>query len=637
MLDTKPRRAPRAKGRASFWIARCVGICVAILAPVFAGPAWAQSKVSKEIALSDWGLTHPSQIGFMSLGILKTKKGAEIIVYDIRDSKPRFSGTGDSKGRAPAFSGDVFLIGHFHEGNVNRLGGYFNGFKRAPSTASLAIDPAPDGTPALTFGYRNRPPGFSGFWVHLFDFKRPPAERVFLDATPFEYLTFAIRGHTGSERLDLRMADRTWEMREDSVRIGSIASFFARETLGQDWQRVWVPLEKLPASLNRRELASLVFQVPGKGEGRVYVKDVALTRKRGVPIPQAKATNVPRRLLAKAMWLWETNKVVQSEAELTALIDFCKRHAINELFVQIPYEAELENGAWVIEWDATPMRPFLARLHRSGIRVHALDGDRRYALRKWHGRVLGLIDRVVQYNKSVIPEARFAGIRYDNEPYLLPSFSGVQKESILGQYLELLENSQNRARQGGLVFGVDIPFWFDDVNEFFEPTAMVRGRPVSEAILDIVDNVGIMDYRTTAYGADGVIAHGMNELRYAEKAGKKVYIGLETVWLPDETIYEFGSKGRGSKVRIEPLDADRMRLDWIPAGVPVAAGGGRVLHQKRAVNVPSSKITFDRKTPEDLETVLRQSERELRRFSSFHGFVIHSYESYRSWLERERR
>ncbi len=618
---------------------RCLLAVVFGLPGGWGSPFWAeaQSHASKRVALSDWGLTHPSQIGFLSLGILKNKDGPEIIVYDMRAKKPVLQDKSTSQGRVPAFSGDVFLVGNFNQGNVNRLGGYFNGFKRAPSTASLAIDTAPEGGEALTFHFKNRPPGFSGFWVHLFDFKRPPADRIYLDATPFSHLTFAIRGLRGDEKLDLRIADRTWEKREDSILIGDIASFSGRKTLGEAWQRVWVPLAKLPASLNRKELASLVFQVQGKSEGGVFVKDVAFTRRQGVAIPQGQAANVSRRPLAKALWLWETNKIVKSGAEMAALLDFCKQHAITELFVQIPYEAEQKNGKWRFDWDAAAMKPFLSRLHRAGIRVHALDGDRRYALRKWHGRVLGLIERVIEYNRGAAPEERFIGIRYDNEPYLLPSFSGVQKESILNQYLELLERSQALAREGGLVFGVDIPFWFDDVNEFFEPTARVRGRPVSESILDIVDNVGIMDYRTSAYGADGVIAHADNELRYAEKVGKKVYIGLETVWLPDETIYEFGVKGRGSKVRIQELEGDQIRLDWIPAGEPTAAGGGIVLHQRRVVEVPSTKITFDRKTPEDLETVLRQSERELRRFSSFYGFVIHSYESYRSWLKKETR
>ncbi len=218
----------------------------------------------------------------------------------------------------------------------------------------------------------------------------------------------------------------------------------------------------------------------------------------------------------------------------------------------------------------------------------------------------------------------------------MPHFGGIQKEHILKQYLELLEKSHALARKAGLPFGVDIPFWFDGLNEFFEPTAAIEGRPVSERIIDIVDNIGIMDYRTLAYGADGTIVHATDELEYAAKQGKAVFVGLETVWLPNETIFEFGPKGSGSRLLIEKIEGSKVRLTWSPEGKQVASKGAFLLRQTRSVQVPSSKLTFNQKKLKDLEETMRQTEEELRQFPSFRGFVIHSYESYRSWLERQR-
>jgi hypothetical protein len=166
--------------------------------------------------------------------------------------------------------------------------------------------------------------------------------------------------------------------------------------------------------------------------------------------------------------------------------------------------------------------------------------------------------------------------------------------------------------------------------------ATLEGRPMSELIIDVVDNLGIMDYRTVAYGADGVIEHGINELRYAAKKGKKVFIGLETVSLPDETIYDFGPKGEGSRLLIKTIDSQRIQITFIPKGEILDFQDALLLHQTRQVQVPSSKLTFDQKKIADLEEVMRLSEKELCRFSSFHGFVIHSYESYRPWLEKQR-
>jgi len=282
------------------------------------------------------------------------------------------------------------------------------------------------------------------------------------------------------------------------------------------------------------------------------------------------------------------------------------------------------------------MRPLLSKLHQAGIKVHALDGDPRFALREWHGRSIALINKIIEYNQAVSPQERFYGIRYDNEPYLLPQFGGTQKENVLKEYLELAEKSQALAQKAGLAFGVDIPFWFDGFNEFFEPSAALGGRPMSEQIIDVVDNVGIMDYRTVAYGADGVIEHGTNELKYAAKKGKKVFIGLETVSLPDETIYDFSLSGKGHRVLIQAIDSQKIQITFIPKGETPASEGGLLLHQTRQVQVPSSKLTFDQKKPENLEEVMNHSEKELCRFSSFHGFVIHSYESYRPWLEKQK-
>lgn len=336
------------------------------------------------------------------------------------------------------------------------------------------------------------------------------------------------------------------------------------------------------------------------------------------------------------MWVWETEKILKDPEDQNTFLDFCKQHQLTDVFVQIPYEAEKDEDGWTIFWDSTDMPLLISRLNEIGVRVHALDGDPRFALKEWHGRTISLLEKIIQYNQTVSPEERFFGIRYDNEPYLLPQFGGVHKERVLKEYLELAEKSQALAQSAGLTFGVDIPFWFDGFNEFFEPAATLEGRPMSEWIIDVVDNVGIMDYRTVAYGADGVIEHGTNELRYAAEKGKKVFIGLETVFLPDETIYDFGPEGGGSKVLITPLDSQNIQMTFIPKGETLDSQGSILLHQTRLVQVPSSKLTFEQKSPEDLETVMRHTKQELCQFSSFHGFVIHSYESFRPWLENQK-
>ncbi|MFQ5561743.1 MAG: hypothetical protein ACE5FU_14335, partial [Nitrospinota bacterium] len=269
-------------------------------------PHPAQSFPSKEVSLSNWGLSHPSQIGYLSLGLLHKKDGDEIVIYDIRERKPILKTPEGPRGRIPSFEGDHFLVSHFNQGNINRLGGYFNGFARRPSKSAVSITQTPDDVAALTYYFENQSPGFSGFWIHFFDFKKPPSEQVFLDATPFAYLAFSLRGEKGNEKIMLRMADRVMENKEDSFLIGEVSSFLPQGKVQKEWQTAWVPLSRMGARINRKELANVVFQVAGNGSGRIFVRDLAFAKKKGIAIASANHDRVRSCPSNKALWLWET-------------------------------------------------------------------------------------------------------------------------------------------------------------------------------------------------------------------------------------------------------------------------------------------------------------------------------------------
>lgn len=599
---------------------------------------------SQEIVLADWGMSDVSEVGYLHFGVLHRRQGDMLAVYDVRHSTPVVQRPDEPQRSTPPFDGDVFLLGHFDRGNTNRLGGYFNGFARAPSTSAVSITRALGDGPALAFSYDKAAGSFAGFWIHLFDLKRHPTERVFFDASPFTHLTFAIRGERGGEKLALQLADRAWEQREGSLLIGDVASFLDSGRVEATWQRVWVPREAWPAELDSRELASLVFLTNGEGAGRVFLKDIAFTTRRDAEIPTAGRGEEEARALRRAMWLWETPAVTSGPDARRRLVQFCRTEGITDLFMQLPYKAERVDERWTISWDRERLRPLIADLHAAGVTVHALDGDPKFGLPEWHGQVIATIRSIVEYNLESLPAERFDGIRYDIEPYLLPGFGGVRRTQILQHYLTIVAASQAVAAQAGLVYGVDIPAWFDERNEFFEPVAEVEGRPLSELIIDIVDNVGIMDYRTQAYGADGTIAHAQTELRYAARRGKKVFVGLETSELPDETDFAFSSEGSGgSRVVVEQIDDRRARITWIAEEAWDRLGGWRgkttgtvILRESRATDVPSRKLTFAAYGRSELDVVIEDTALELQQFESFYGFAIHSYESYRPWLEGPR-
>ncbi len=182
-------------------------ICWLLTVWLLTGPLAAQSvpvgSPSQVIVLADWGMSAVSEIGYLHVGVLHERRGDRLAVYDVRRRTPVVQRPSEPQHRTPPRDGGVFLLGHFDRGNTNRLGGYFNGFAKAPSMSAVSIARAPDDGPALAYSYDKAARSYAGFWIHLFDFKRHPTERVFFDASPFAYLTFAIRGERGGEDLAL--------------------------------------------------------------------------------------------------------------------------------------------------------------------------------------------------------------------------------------------------------------------------------------------------------------------------------------------------------------------------------------------------------------------------------------------------
>jgi hypothetical protein len=192
---------------------------------------------------------------------------------------------------------------------------------------------------------------------------------------------------------------------------------------------------------------------------------------------------------------------------------------------------------------------------------------------------------VETFNAEGQPGESFYGIHLDNEPHQLLGFDGPWREELLRQFIELNDRimADLRARGSELVYGIDIPFWFDeDRDADGRPTCDVTYRGVRQNaarhLIDIVDNIGIMAYRNFAGGADGIIRHAEDEVAYAASRGKKAYVGVETfsyrptcVWFvygPSETAWRAGPPGLGD-VGLSAWGAWKVRT--------AAAGGVRLV------------------------------------------------------------
>ena len=289
----------------------------------------------------------------------------------------------------------------------------------------------------------------------------------------------------------------------------------------------------------------------------------------------------------RGMWVWETKPLLRDAGERRTFFEFCQRFGINVVAMQVATSAA-GTGRQVDE--AKSWAALIAEASRRGMRVHALDGDPVFTNPAQHETALAIVDAIVAYNRSVAPASRFFGIHLDIEPYVLPEWKNpVSRQDQLLHYLEVNSRAAERAHAAGLVFGVDIPFWWHAPDEQTgEPVGIVTFRGVrqltTDHLLDFVDNIGIMAYRNFAAGPDGIITHALDTVRRAERAGRRIkaFVGVET--------------------------------EKVSEGVP-------------------DKVTFAVKSPEELKKEVLAAESALSEYKSFAGVAIHRYVAFRRMVK----
>ena len=264
------------------------------------------------------------------------------------------------------------------------------------------------------------------------------------------------------------------------------------------------------------------------------------------------------------------------------------------------------------------LRAFIRKAHDQGIEIHALDGSPEFAIRSGHAIPLAVVEAVAEFNAISKPEERFDGVHFDSEPYLLLGWGNVGlREKILHDLLTLNLECQRKARKAGLTFGVDVPFWWNALDaETGEAAGAVTFHGSRKAAtlhcIDHLDNVGIMNYRDQADGADGMLAHGLDILKYGDKTTHaSVIMGVETfryepqpVWfslgLPETefaTALEDGAQHLMGLSRLHGLRLHRLRAaGHVHVGFelpPPDANSKRMQHAESAIRILAREFGHD--------------------------------------------
>lgn len=435
------------------------------------------------------------------------------------------------------------IVDNFDDGVQNELAGYRSTFASGPSQVSaMRVDDIVRGTGgrSVRIAASRADTGFCGYWIHFFDMRA--VEKIYFDASRYEYLSFWVRGAVGGEDFLIKLADQHWIKKQDSVTFAQ-ASQVLPAGVTTTWQEVVVPLRGRH-NLDWQQLGGLTFEFVRPGQQVVYIDDVAFkVRPDATPFEprEVAASSLPAPdSMPRKLWVWSTEKMLRDTSARRELFDLCQSQRIDELWMQLLYDVRHKDALTSTSICKLRLedefRKLLREAHVRGLRVHGLDGYPDFALRESHDVPLGLVDAVINFNNTAPASARFDGVHFDNEPYLLVGWhKPTQREEILRDFLTLNAECQRRIREhSDMQFGVDIPFWWQERDEqtgkiVAEVSFNGKRQAASFHCLDMLDNVGVMNYRDTADGADGMISHGRELLSYADTHGHAlVYMGVET-------------------------------------------------------------------------------------------------------------
>ena len=276
-----------------------------------------------------------------------------------------------------------------------------------------------------------------------------------------------------------------------------------------------------------------------------------------------------------AAWVWRSDLLLRHPRMATSFLRRAAAHRIRSLYVQIGPNL----GSF---------REFLRLATDLDIRIYALSGS--------PGDVdnpavpLGAMGRVIAYNRQ--HTARFAGIQFDVEPYLLSRYR-TDRRRVLTRYVRLLHALRRRSA-GKIAYGMVVPFWFNQET--------VGGRNLMGIVARNADSLAIMSYRTNR---DRLLAVSAGALCYAHRYGKPALLGIELRHIPDEIHYFLAARQVSRHLQ---ESGGRFYLNKDPRSFS---------HYARHYVVPGSEISFY----PHVHTALRYTQLPIP-YPAFSGWII---------------
>lgn len=224
------------------------------------------------------------------------------------------------------------------------------------------------------------------------------------------------------------------------------------------------------------------------------------------------------------------------------------------------------------------LEDFIIRANRKGIAVDAEGGWRNWAEGDNIYKAFAIVSYVKNFNTE--HKNKFRGFQYDVEPYLLDSYQ-KDKASVLGNFVKLVDQTENFMGTSTLRFSVVVPDFYDE-KDGFTPKFSYNGENgyTFKHLLNILDrrpdsSVIIMSYRNLAVGDDSTVEVSSNEMQTA-RSGRydiKIIIAQETGDVPPPYITFHNTSKKYLFSQIEKIDR---------AFEPYSNFGGIAIHYANA-------------------------------------------------------
>lgn len=228
----------------------------------------------------------------------------------------------------------------------------------------------------------------------------------------------------------------------------------------------------------------------------------------------------------QGLWVWRAESIAASED----LMAFCREHGFNRLLVQIHTNNSADGR--LLRYPEE-LRKLLILAAAQGVAVEALDGAPDMGMAENHASTLAILEAIIAFDRTLPEDARFAGMHYDIEPYVMKAWKTDQRPRIMLDILNLFAgiNARLRLEAPHWTLSCDIPFWYDHKTE--EPDSCIveflgETKNFHQHLQDLTDYIGIMSYRQKAVGENSITKHCEAELAYAQKIGRLVCPAMET-------------------------------------------------------------------------------------------------------------